>query len=103
VRSIGQVDDAIDGVEMPGPVGLRTDLAARPELNPGEGSGRAAHQAERDMPAIGETAAQRAPDEAACAGHQNAGQTSATRLCKPSAGKCINEASGPTIAHLAKW
>jgi hypothetical protein len=100
VRPIGKVDNAIDAVEMPGPVGLRADVADRPQLNPREGRRRAAGSAEHDMTAIGKTAAQRPPDKAACAGHEDASQASATRWRKPSTGKCINEATGRTSTCL---
>jgi hypothetical protein len=51
------VDHALDAVEMPRPVGLRADVADRPQLDAWYGYRRAPGSAEHDMPSISETAA----------------------------------------------
>ena len=67
----GEMNDRVDGSEMPRPGCLRADFPERAELDPRDRLSRATRQADHPMAAFDQPAAERAADEAGGSGHQN--------------------------------
>ena len=72
MRAIREMNHDLDPVEMPRPIGLRTDIADRSKQNTVDRFCRTSCAAKNGMAAVHEFATQRTADETGSTGHQNA-------------------------------
>jgi hypothetical protein len=75
MRTVGEMNHDLHAVEMPGPVGVRPNIANWLELQAEDRVYAASRQAQNRMAAPGEFATQCAADETGRAGYQNPCQT----------------------------
>jgi hypothetical protein len=76
IRAVGEMNHDLDAIEMPGPVGLRTNIADRLELQAGDRFYRMSGDTQNRVAPLDELATQRAADETGRAGYQNPCQAS---------------------------
>src|SRR5690242_17788620 len=96
VRTVGEMHDDVDTVEMPRPVGRGADISDRAKFEILDRLRRTPRASEHRVAALDEPGAQRAANEAGRTGHQDASQRppsaqSPRRLSNRSRRRCIRE------------
>src|SRR5580698_9802198 len=100
VRAVGEMNNDVDTVEMPRPVGRGADISDRAKLDARDWFGRTAGAPVHGVAAFDKPDAQRAADKAGRTGHQDASQSppsarSPRRLSNRSRRRWIREIQMP--------
>ena len=109
VGPVGEMNDGLDPVEMPGPVGLPADVTDRAQLDTRHRFARAPGSAEDNMAAVGQPAAQRSADKSGRAGHQDAQRASTCRgrprldWARARRANALERCRHQPNSHLRKW